>query len=181
MDKKFYTELEDTLYLHRPLPLHEEQTAEAAFYKKKVLNRCYLYGKDERMAAPEAPREATIQEKDGTITMRASLRSDHWPQGAAPDGDYSNFGTAAVRFRMAAQNWEQYSRLRFRVRPLLRGARIAHINVSVKNEGRITIPDTMYELRDPRICDEVYREITAPRMNPTSMIFDWSLLGEDDK
>lgn len=48
-------------------------------------------------------------------------------------------------------------------------------------DGRITIPDTMYELRDPRICDEVYREITAPRMNPTSMIFDWSLLGEDDK
>lgn len=144
MDKKFYTELEDTLYLHRPLPLHEEQTAEAAFYKKKVLNRCYLYGKDERMAEPEAPREATIQEKDGTITMRASLRSDHWPQGAAPDGDYSNFGTAAVRFRMAAQNWEQYSRLRFRVRPLLRGARIAHINVSVKNEGRIAVPDPYF-------------------------------------
>lgn len=46
-------------------------------------------------------------------------------------------------------------------------------------DGRITIPDSMYELRDPRNCDKVYQEITAPRMNPTSMIFDWSLLRED--
>lgn len=46
-------------------------------------------------------------------------------------------------------------------------------------DGRITIPESMYELRDPRDCDAVYREITVPRMAPTSMIFDWSRFREE--
>ena len=46
-------------------------------------------------------------------------------------------------------------------------------------QGKITIPECMYELRDPRDCDRVYREITIPRMRPTSMILDWRKYKED--
>lgn len=48
-------------------------------------------------------------------------------------------------------------------------------------EGKIRIPDSMYELRSPWDCDKVYQEITAPRMNPTSVIFDWRHFREAEK
>lgn len=45
-------------------------------------------------------------------------------------------------------------------------------------DGRITVPEIMYELRDPARCHEVYTEITVPRMRPTSMILDWRMFKE---
>lgn len=46
-------------------------------------------------------------------------------------------------------------------------------------DGKINIPEIMYELRDPRDCNAVYTEITVPRMRPTSMILDWRNFAED--
>ncbi|MDO5399638.1 MAG: zinc-binding dehydrogenase [Eubacteriales bacterium] len=48
-------------------------------------------------------------------------------------------------------------------------------------QGKIKIPDSMYELRDPRDCGSIYQEITAPRMSPTSIIFDWSRFREAEQ
>ncbi|WP_418454710.1 zinc-binding dehydrogenase [Allofournierella sp.] len=45
-------------------------------------------------------------------------------------------------------------------------------------DGRIVIPEAMFELRDPRECNAVYTEITVPRMRPTSMILDWRKFAE---
>ena len=39
MNPQFLRELEDSLYLHRPLPLHREQSLEASFPAKRVLDR----------------------------------------------------------------------------------------------------------------------------------------------
>lgn len=46
-------------------------------------------------------------------------------------------------------------------------------------DGRILIPEAMYELRDARECGAVYTEITVPRMRPTSMILDWRRFEEE--
>ncbi len=43
-------------------------------------------------------------------------------------------------------------------------------------EGKITIPESMYELRDPADCHEVYSEIAQYRMGATSIILDWRML-----
>lgn len=170
MNKEFYQELQETLFLHRPLPLHDENTLESEFARKSVLERRYLYGKDTRVAEPETPHEGTIQEQDGMLLLRAPLRSDYWPQGAAPDGDYSNFGTAAVRFSFTNEDWQPYSRLRFQVRPRTRGTRIAHINVSVKNEGKTTVPDpylregaTVFDLKNGVWNDCIWEFGRMPR------------------
>ncbi|MDD4849380.1 MAG: zinc-binding dehydrogenase [Gemmiger sp.] len=46
--------------------------------------------------------------------------------------------------------------------------------------GKITVPEVMYELRDPAQCNKVYTEITVPRMSPTSMILDWRTFREEN-
>lgn len=43
-------------------------------------------------------------------------------------------------------------------------------------EGRIKVVEDMYELRDPRECNQVYHDITIPRMCPTSMMLDWRMI-----
>ena len=43
MNSQFAKELEESLYLHRPLPLHRENALEAGFLKKKVLQSKVLW------------------------------------------------------------------------------------------------------------------------------------------
>lgn len=45
-------------------------------------------------------------------------------------------------------------------------------------QGKIKVVEDMYELRDPRDCNEVYNEISIPRMRPTCMILDWREFGK---
>ena len=46
-------------------------------------------------------------------------------------------------------------------------------------QGAITIPDTMYELRNPADCHAVYTEIAANRMNAACVMLDWRQFKEE--
>lgn len=46
-------------------------------------------------------------------------------------------------------------------------------------QGKITIPRSMYELRNPADCHAVYSEIAAYQMGPTCKILDWRMLKEE--
>ena len=186
MDKKFQQELEESLYLHRPLPLHRERSAEAGFAGKRVTARRVLFNAGERVAVPDTPREGRFEESGGILTITAPLRSDHWPQDAAPDGDYSNFGTAAVRFQFPAQDWSAFHRIRLQVRPRTRGARIAHLNVAVKNEGTVPIPDpyfregaTVFDLDGGVWNDCIWEFAAMPRDAVTELTLYVFLSGSD--
>lgn len=144
MREEFIKELQDSLYIHRPLPLHEERSAEASFPTKKVIASKPLFVGGERVAEPVAGGTAIAEVSEESVMVRASLRANYWPEGAAPDGDYSNFGTARLDFKFDPQDWRGYNRLRFWVRPHIRGARILHLNVSVESKGEIPIPDPYF-------------------------------------
>lgn len=150
MEKEFLRELEESLYIHRPLPLHRERELEARFVKKKVLGS--------RPICKE-PR-----------TIRAPLRSDHWPEGASTDGDYCIFGTAKLTFPLQSEDWRPFNRLRFQVKPHILGARILHLNVSVRNCGDVPIPDpyfregsTVFDLENGQWNDCVWEFAAMPR------------------
>lgn len=186
MNSRFQQELQDTLYLHRPLPLHREESLEASFEKKSVTASRPLYSGGYTVAAPTAPQAGRLKEAEGIITITAPLRSDHWPEGAAPDGDYSNFGIAKVLFSFPAESWEGYNRLRLQVRPRLRGARIAHLNVSVKNEGAVKLPDpyfregaTVFDLENGKWNDCIWEFDAMPRDAITELNLYVFLSGHD--
>lgn len=84
MKEEFMRDLEESLYLHRPLPLHRERELEVQFAIKEVLRSRPICGE---------PR-----------TIRAPLRSDHWPEGAPADGDYCNFGTAKLALPLQSED-----------------------------------------------------------------------------
>lgn len=186
MDLEFQQELENSLYIHRPLPLHPERSLEAGFAAKAVTKKTVLYNEHTAIAAPQAANEGRVSAERGIITITANLRSDHWPQGAAADGDYSNFGTASVRFSFAPQSWQAFHRLRFYARPRLLGGRVAHLNVSVKNVGAIPLPDpyfregaTVFDLKNNEWNECIWEFAAMPRDAICELTFYVFLSGQD--
>ena len=145
MREEFRRELEDTLYIHSLLPLHREKSVEAAFPGKKVLEQKAVWSKEEQKIAPVCGKAGTLRicsrDGDACIGITAPLESDHWPEGAPEDGDYCNYGRAEVRFPVEREDWSGYNRLHFWVNPQVPGAQIVHLNVGIKNQGNIIIPD----------------------------------------
>lgn len=186
MNKEFLQELRSSLYIHRPLPLHRERSLEAGFPAKEVLASKALYADGVRIAEPRAEGAASLIRADGLLTVHAPLRADHWPEGAAPDGDYSNFGTARLVFSFEPQNWEGYNRLRFQVRPHIRGARILHVNVAVVNEGKVPVPDpcfregaTVFDLENDQWADCIWEFNAMGRDAVTQVSFYVFCSGHD--
>lgn len=186
MREEFLQELQSSLYVHRPLPLHEERSLEASFVKKKVVASKAICGAGEAAVKPCAVGLATLARSGDVVTVRAPLRSSFWPEGAAPDGDYSNFGTARMEFRFSPQDWRGYNRLRFWVRPKIRGARILHLNVGVVNQGEISVPDphgregaTVFDLRNGNWQECIWEFNAMPRDAITNLSFYIFCSGHD--
>lgn len=170
MRKEFLKELQESLYVHRPLPLHREGSLEAGFPGKKVLDARPLYQGEARAAQPQAGSLASVEVQESGILVRAPLRSDHWPAGAPADGDYCNFGSAQMSFSFSREDWRPYNRLRFQVRPEILGARILHLNVSVESRGEIPVPDpyfregaTVFDLENGKWNDCIWEFAAMPR------------------
>lgn len=180
MRDEFRRELIDSLYIHRPLPLHRERELEARFPSKKVLASRPIAVK------PEAAGTAKFEQRDGALTICAPLRGEHWPEGSPADGDYCNFGTAKLVFPLEQQDWQGYNRLRFQVKPHILGARILHLNVSVQNCGEVPVPDpyfregsTVFDLENDT-WNECFLEFAAmPRDNVTELCFYVFCSGHD--
>lgn len=170
MRREFEEQLRESLYIHRPLPLERGRSREASFAGKEVLAAQTLYGVGERVAEPRCGGLAQLTESDALLSIRVPLRAGRWPEGASPDGDYANFGTASLIFSFPAQDWRAYNRLRFSVRPGSRGARILHLNAAVKNCGEIPVPDpyyregaTVFDLENGRWNDCIWEFSAMPR------------------
>ena len=163
LSSEFDRELRESLFIHRPLPLHREREMEAKFPEKEVLAVRKIGGE---MSAEGC--EISAGEEGVTITAR--LRSEPWPQADPGEVDYRNFGTARLTLRFPAESWEGYNRLRFSARPEMLGARVCHLNVAVFSDGDEPIPDryfregaTVFDLENHAWNDCIWEFNAMPR------------------
>ena len=170
MREELKRELRESLYVHRPLPLHPERSLEAALRAKPVLASYPLFTAAERRARICASGRAELRDRGDMLTLCARLRAESWPEGASPDGDYCNYGTARLELRFPETDLRAYNRLRFFVRPRLRGARILHVNAAVENHGEIPLPDrywrvgaTVFDIRNGQWNECVWECPSMPR------------------
>lgn len=185
MNQDFQQQLQESLYIHRPLPLHEERSKEAAFSMKQVLAKRALYDGASQIS-PRAEGTAALEQTEDYLRIRAPLRAEQWPEGAPVDGDYSNFGTAKLVFSLEWEDWQAYNRLRFWVRPWIRGARILHLNVSVVNKGQVELPDpyfregaTVFDLKNGQWNECIWEFSAMPRDRITQLCFYVFCSGHD--
>lgn len=182
MQEGFREELRESLYLHRPLPLHPERSLESRFPDKRVLVSRPLAGE----LPPAAGGTAVLISNEAYLTIRAPLRAGCWPEEAAKDGDYANFGTARLDFPLPRQDWRGYNRLRFQVRARIRGARILHLNVGIVNQGTCPVPDpyfregaTVFDLHNGVWTDCIWEFAAMPRDAVSNLCFYVFCSGRD--
>lgn len=188
MNAQLKKELYDTMFLHEPLPAHREKSLYEECLKKKILNRKTIWDGTGASCQPEICPQAELRTEQGEhiLHLTAPLRADHWPEYAEADGNYSNFGSAELSFRMQEEDWSGYNRLHFQVRPVIKGARTLTMNAAVRSEGTVPVPDayrregdTMFTLENRVWNDCIWEFDAMPRDCVTGMKLYVNLTGQD--
>lgn len=188
-----YEELESTLYIHRPLPLHEERSLEADDARKNIVKSrpvCAIRGGLEGWSH-RGPGSLTFAERSdpaggGYLLLTSPTVMPSWPEGAPPDGDYSNFGTVTAAFTVRGENWEAYNRFAFSVCPACEGVHNVHLTVAFRNEGKTKIPDAfgrdgfhVVNLRNRQRNRCTVEIASLPRDRITEVSFYYFINGKD--
>ena len=87
MQREFWTEVLESGFIHKPLPLHNERSLEAYIGKKAVKERRVIW-KDGTLAGVSGSGSATVGLAEGAgadgkaaLYMEAPFRSETWPDG----------------------------------------------------------------------------------------------------
>jgi hypothetical protein len=184
-------EIEASGLIHRPLPLHRENSLENLGRRKGIL-------KSRPIADPENPEGWTGKgggklSCDGILSplgykslrMELPCRTAVWPEDN-PAGDYTPFCRQSALYRVGGENWEDYNRVSFRIYPDCPGARVITLTLVFTNEGKFPVPDAYgregrHELvLANRQWNEGSLEIPElPRDRITSIGFESAAYGQD--
>ncbi len=147
MRKQFWQDLINSGLIHRPLPLYEDGSLEKIWEKRKVLSRKAIWNRDTTIQpCHNGEGEITIEkaEDNNILSLKGNAITYCWPQAMSPDGDCAFYGTVRAKFNIDNENWEEYHCLTFFVKSNCYGARIVNLNLGIKNEGAIAVPDEYY-------------------------------------
>ncbi|MDF2486120.1 MAG: glycoside hydrolase [Herbinix sp.] len=148
MKKQFHKDLIHSGLLHRPLPLYEEGSLEKQWEQRTVMNRRAIWSVDTSLQpihSGEGRISVTPDAQEGPIlSLEGNTITYCWPEAMSPDGDCAFYGTVHARLPIDNENWETYHCLTFYVKPDCDGARIVNINLGIKNDGEIKVPDEYY-------------------------------------
>ncbi|MDR1689408.1 MAG: glycoside hydrolase family 9 protein [Clostridiales bacterium] len=133
-------------YLHSPLPLERENSLEQTGLTKQVLKQRVLC--DMQDISGWTAEGIGTAAHDGEVTplghtaLRLQLPTvmPNWPE-SQPDGDYVPFGHGVAVFNVKNEDWTEYNRVHFWLRPDCPGARTVNIALIYANDGAEKIPD----------------------------------------
>lgn len=148
MKEQFQKDLIQSAFLHKPLPLYEEGALEKEWEKRDVLLKNPVLKKGMESALSHEGEGNTICYEDDTGSLILGLKGNTvtycWPEAMSPDGDYAFYGMVHAKLKINNENWENFNCLTFYVKPDCDGSRVVNVNVSIKNQGTVKIPDEYY-------------------------------------
>lgn len=148
MKEQFKNDLIRSGFIHRPLPLYPEGSLEKQWESRKVIAKEAIWNKDTKTLPIHSGEGEVIYEKsqagDRVFALEGKTVTYCWPEAMSPDGDCAFYGTVHAKFQWKGENWEDFDRLSFWVKPECDGARTVNINVGITNEGSIKVPDEYY-------------------------------------
>ena len=143
MRDTFREELIQTGYIHSPLPLHQEKSLEAEMAKKEVLKSRIFWSGEQDMPFWSGigimkKMEGAGRNGGSTIRVTAPTRRNTMPY---EDGATAYMFKCTLSFEFQKENWEDYNRISFWVKPDSMGSHSVHFRIGLTNEGKIPIPD----------------------------------------
>jgi hypothetical protein len=146
--EQFKKDLIRSGFLHRPLPLYSEGSLEKKWETRQVHKRHAIWDKDTSLL-PSHDGEGEVlfgvsETDERFFGLKGNTITYCWPEAMSPDGDCAFYGTVHAKFSFAEENWEDYHCLTFWVKPECRGSRIVNMNLGIRNEGEVKVPDEYY-------------------------------------
>ena len=185
LDELLMTELIESSWLHRPLPLHPERSLEAEGAGKRVLASQRL-PMDSSLWSTQGPCQLHSIDNLGGSYVRFTTASPvgERPQGDLEEGDCFNLGAAAARLEVDGADWRKFNRLVFHIRPRCEGIRRVHIGLQFYNDGERKVPDLynregfhIVNLANNRWNDCLVEIPSLPRDRITAIAFSVWLIG----
>lgn len=128
-----------TGYIHRPLPLDNDRSFEKQQLEKEVIaSRRRLTNSFENW---QHRGRGEIKKTEETVTLLSAARYDTWPEGAAEDGDYVNFGEVGAYLPIQKEDWTEFTQIKLDVSADCLNAVNPNITITLENDGEIKIPD----------------------------------------
>lgn len=141
VDEQLKEDIQNTGYVHSPLPLDYSKSFEAFGAKKKVLSSDKLFDMEDISKWSHKGiggfSQTSERSKDGKYSLRLTAPAT---SPKMPDWGIGR-GTSMVSCPIDGQNWEKYNRLKFYIYPNCEGARSIYLNLILENDGKIKIPD----------------------------------------
>lgn len=143
MRETFRRELIQTGYVHSPLPLHQEKSLETERAGKDIVRRRDIWNGEERMPAHSGI--GTMERVAGggqtgqdAIRVKGPVTRNTLPY---EDGANAHLFRSILHFAFPGENWEEYNRVGFLVKPDSMGSHSVHLSVHIRNEGEMPVPD----------------------------------------
>ncbi len=188
MSGNFREELIKSGLIHRPLSDIWERSLEKERKKEKILGTRTIWKGDIRAELHHGGEGSlTVQEEqEPYFTLSGKTVTYCWPPEMSQDGDCAFYGTVCGVMSLEREDWQQYHRLRFKVRPRCDGSRILNITVALRNEGEVKVPDEYYregshvvELKNHQWNDCIWEFGSVARDVVTELGFYCRLNGRD--
>ncbi|TXH21893.1 MAG: glycosyl hydrolase family 9 [Chitinophagaceae bacterium] len=141
IDPKLAKDIQNTGYLHSPLPLDYSKAFETKALNKKVLNSTLLCDMETMDGWTHKGFGTAYTTNERSKTGKKSLRLT----GQTTHPEFLNWGiglgTSMATYHVGGANWEKYNRIHFYIYPHCEGARSIYLNLILENEGKIRVPD----------------------------------------
>lgn len=141
MKKEFYQDVINSGYIHRPLRIDSSKSLEAMDQQAQILSKEVLFSPEHQTYQWKHYGRGKSYIKDSQMIFESSQVYDSWPEGAPDDGDYTNYGQVGVTLQLNHLNIEKYNRIYIKIKPICPGMVNPHIMISIKNDGKIKVPD----------------------------------------
>lgn len=142
MKEDFKESLLNSGYIHRPLKIDEKNSFENRQKDAQIIQQKYIFSsqKQEMIWHHRGRGQINFNELNELVLTSQNVYSS-WPEGAPEDGDYTNYGEVCAYCQFNHIDLSQYNRIYFEIKPNCPGMVNPHIMLSIKNDGKIKIPD----------------------------------------
>lgn len=191
MNDKFRTVLEESRYIHSPLPFEPKDSAEARLAAKQAV----LLSRDLQITDSVTGWEARGSHvqvevssdycEDGrcSIHMTTPTRLDTW------EHDYARiYATPTILHRFNHEDWTAYNRISFRVRPELPGFKFVSLHLQIMNEGAHPVPDVYHRegCHNMNLKNHQWNHVTLEIPNicrdcVTGLYFGYDIIGHENE
>lgn len=185
-DEQLKRDIQNTGYVHSPLPLDYSKSFETFGLKKKVLaseTLCDMETLDKWSHKGFGNVRLTDERsKSGKNSLRLV--------GQTTNPSFLNWGiglgTSMATYEVGGADWEKYNRIHLYIYPHCEGARSIYLNLIVENDGKIKVPDK-YEregIHEINLINGQWNEIFVempelPRDKVTKLSFAIEIFGKE--